>query len=370
MYFGEIFRALRDLRPRMAVAVRKGQELDNPYGIDLRPVLRFVTLANERVVGGTRYDAAIGVPHPSAALALRRLDPDAVIIIEFGLLSLLATIATLGRRTARLLLVESDPALRGGRTSGAVLVMKRWIARRAHTVQTNNEAGRRFIETRLGVAPERILVAPYLTSRPPGRNEASAPDGPVRILFANTLNERKNARLLLEALALCDAATRAAIRLTIVGDGPERPALEAMASALGPEGDVRFVGAVPYRELGRYYADADILAIPSRADYRSLSGFEGLGYGLALLASAADGATSETVRDGETGFALDPDRAEDWARALARFVADRALLAHCRHGAMRLYEERFSIETIAKNVANGVDRALAERSGHRAADPR
>ena len=184
-----------------------------------------------------------------------------------------------------------------------------------------------------------------------------AADGKVRLLFVNSMTERKGPDHLVAALALLPAAVRERLRVTMVGDGPLRERLEAQARAAGL--DIRFPGAKPYGELGQWYGDADVLAIPSLADYRSLAGFEGLAYGLALIASRHDGATRETVIEGETGFAIEPTDHAGIAAAITRLVEDPALLARFRAGAAALYAERFSVERIAANLAESVELALA-----------
>ena len=55
-------------------------------------------------------------------------------------------------------------------------------------------------------------------------------------------------------------------RLYLVGAGASRPALEAQAATLGIAGAVRFVGAVPQRQLPDWYRAADLTVLPSRSE--------------------------------------------------------------------------------------------------------
>lgn len=367
MYYGEIFRALREVRPRMSVAVERDHEYDNPYDIDLRPMFRLSRVPHTRKLGGVEYDATITIPRPDVIVGLTRMAPDALVLIEFTPLTILATLATkFSRKTARLLLVESDPETRGGVSKGPMLALKRWVVRQAHAIQTNNAAGARYLVETLGAPREKVLIRPYLTSRPPGLDGAGHdPKQPVRILFANTLNQRKNATVLLDALAACPADVRANVALQIVGDGPLAESVRNRAADLHDLASCSISSAVSYRELGYYYAQADALAITTRADYRSLSGFEGLGYGLALLASKADGASAETVIEGETGFLLDPMNYRAWAAAITELVRNREMLMAMQAASKQLYERCFSLQTISHNIAAGADLAIARRSENR-----
>ena len=362
MYFGEIFRCLRTLIPRLTVVVDTETQFINPYHIALKPIMRLRRRAVRRTTAdGQVYPTEIAVPEPALLGRLLREPAQVLITIEFTAPALMTTLAaTLRRRTGLLLLVESDPAGRGGSKNPLVRQVKRWAVKRADIIQTNTEGGRRYLLEELQARPEKVRVAPYLTSRPPGpATDIRSSAGPLRLLFANSINQRKGLREFLQALASCDPAIRAQIDLTIVGDGPEKDELAAYAAQHIREARIDFHGRKTYGELGAFYSDAEVLVIPSLADYRSLAGFEGLGYGLALLASSRDGATEETVIDGENGFVIDPAKIDDLAARLSELVLDREAVLRMRKASLRLYEDRFSLERIAANIADSV--ALAAR---------
>lgn len=79
---------------------------------------------------------------------------------------------------------------------------------------------------------------------------------PPRILSVGRLFDAKDPSNLLRALARIPRA-----ELTLVGDGPKRPTLEALARELGVAGRVRFEPAVPNRELCARLADFDLFAV-------------------------------------------------------------------------------------------------------------
>jgi len=356
MYFGEIFRHFRERVPKMAVAVDAGTRFRNPYGIELLPLMRqWRRPLRRRSPGGEAYATAVAVPGPALLPRLCASSANVLIAIEFTPAALIATLAARLSRKRLVLLVESDPAARGGSAHPLVRRVKRWAVRRADVIQTSDAKGLRYLVEDLGADPGAVRIAPYLTSCPPGPEaRVEAREGPLRMLFANSLVPRKGMAELLKVLALLDPAVREAIELTIVGDGPERAELEARAADLAMGERLRFVGRRPYAELGEFYAAADVLVIPSLADYRSLAGFEGLAYGLALLASRHDGATEETVIDGVNGYAIEPRDAAMVAERIARLAQDRALLLRMRRASLARYEERFSLEKVAENLADSV----------------
>jgi glycosyltransferase involved in cell wall biosynthesis len=95
------------------------------------------------------------------------------------------------------------------------------------------------------------------------------------------LRVEKNIGRMLKAFQIVRAARPA--RLVIVGDGPERPALGALAVELGIAGDVRFAGHTPHPE--REYADFDIFALSSDTEQMPLSVLEGMAARLPVVAT-------------------------------------------------------------------------------------
>ncbi len=85
---------------------------------------------------------------------------------------------------------------------------------------------------------------------------------PGHILYAGRLAHTKRVDLLLRAArSVLDRGL--ALRLTIIGDGPERAALERLAASLDLCGAVEFIGAIPYDQVMRWYAAAHVLVLPS-----------------------------------------------------------------------------------------------------------
>src|SRR5881392_3943911 len=119
-----------------------------------------------------------------------------------------------------------------------------------------------------------IEVIPYTTSLPDVDQAPAAQDGTGPVLFVGRLVERKGVAHLIEAIARLGGG-EAAPRLEIVGDGPERPGLEALARRLDVAQRVVFRGKIPPDELQATYARAAVCVLPSVLDTRGDT--EGLG---------------------------------------------------------------------------------------------
>jgi glycosyltransferase involved in cell wall biosynthesis len=126
-------------------------------------------------------------------------------------------------------------------------------------------------------------------------------------------------------------------QLTIVGDGPERPALEAAARALA---NVRFVGRIDHARVAQYLAAAKMLVLPSRQEGQPNVLMEAMARGVPVVATRV-GAVPDLVADDRTGLLADAGDAPQLAQAIRRLSADpalRARLAAASIDAMRQYD--------------------------------
>jgi phosphatidyl-myo-inositol dimannoside synthase len=117
--------------------------------------------------------------------------------------------------------------------------------------------------------------------------------------------------------------------LLIVGDGPYRPTLEALA-ADAPPASVVLVGQVSESDLPRYYAAADVFAMPCRD---RLGGLEVEGWGNVFIEAAAcarpvvvgdSGGAPESLVDGRTGLLVDGTDVDGVADAVGSLLTDPA----------------------------------------------
>lgn len=141
--------------------------------------------------------------------------------------------------------------------------------------------------------------------------------------------------------------------LAIVGDGPARPALEALAGSLGLGGAVRFLG---FRDdVPRWLAAADGFVLSSRSEAMPMSLLEGMAAGLYPVATDVGG-VREVIRQGE-GCLVRPGDPEALGRAMAAAADDAPRSREgAAAGAARVRHE-YSVESVAARYA-GIYRAL------------
>jgi len=147
----------------------------------------------------------------------------------------------------------------------------------------------------LGFPADKIFVAPNAAAPRPTRPAPSRPpvfvDGQANVLFVGRLQARKRVDLLLQACAALPENLRP--RLAIVGDGPERAALESLAKAIYPSAE--FPGAIHGAELAAYFSTADLFVLPGTG---GLAVHEAMSYGLPVIMGQGDGTNDDLVRSG------------------------------------------------------------------------
>jgi glycosyltransferase involved in cell wall biosynthesis len=210
----------------------------------------------------------------------------------------------------------------------------RWL-RGAAAVAVNSEYTRRHF---LGLGfelPTTVVLPPTVDPdrfRPPEGTRDRVRwelglDSQFVALSVGRLVPRKAHDLLLRAVAHL-RRQGVPVAAVVVGEGPQRPALEALARELGIEDAVRFVGFVPDEALPRYYAAADAFVLPSR-HLPQRDGVEG--FGIVFLEAGAvglpvvgtwTGGIPEAVEHGRTGLLVPPDDVEALAQALRTLAWD------------------------------------------------
>lgn len=142
-------------------------------------------------------------------------------------------------------------------------------------------------------------------------------EGPV--LAVGRLMAEKGFDVLIEAVALMDAAERPDV--VIVGDGPDRALLEALALRRGVE--VAFVGSVSPGEMGGWYRQARLVCVPSRREGFGMVVAEALAAGRPVVATSV-GAAPSFLTDNASGRLVPPGDPLALAAALGTALRSEA----------------------------------------------
>ena len=156
---------------------------------------------------------------------------------------------------------------------------------------------------------------PARYSRDEARSELGLGADETAIGVVASLSPIKGHADLLAAAARVLARRRA--RFVLIGDGPLRAALGALASQLGIRDQVVFMGA--RGDVPRLLCGLDVLAIPSHSEGLSNTLLEAMAMGLPVVATAVGG-NNDVLRDGENGRLVPPHDPEAQAAALLALV--------------------------------------------------
>ncbi|MGY1745226.1 glycosyltransferase [Blastococcus sp. SYSU D00695] len=154
------------------------------------------------------------------------------------------------------------------------------------------------------------------------------------------------------------AARVPALHVVLVGEGPERPALERLAAELGIGGRVRMPGwSEPATGHLRSF---DALAVPSRQEGLPLVLLEAMLAGTPVVASAVGG-IPDAVADGHSALLVPPEAPDALADALRRLVADPGLRDRLVAGAGARARRDFTVSAMARRYEELYDDVLRPR---------
>jgi glycosyltransferase involved in cell wall biosynthesis len=180
-----------------------------------------------------------------------------------------------------------------------------------------------------GADPERVFLIPCGVPTGQFKPGRPGPSGGARFVTVCRLDEAKGVDHSIRAFAKV-AERFADARLQVVGDGPLRERLEALAGRLGLNDSVTFTGPVAPEQVRNILAESDIYVQHSIVSPRgSTEGFgvaiaEASSCGLPVVATRCGGIEDQLV-DGQTGYCVQQKDIEAMAQRMAELAADRGL---------------------------------------------
>jgi glycosyltransferase involved in cell wall biosynthesis len=227
--------------------------------------------------------------------------------------------------------------------------------------------GKRLREYAAGAASVTIPFGAAAVSRLfPGEASGRLRDAtdPFVLLFVGRLVKRKGVDILLRALSVIADDSRWHLR--IVGGGPEKAKLVALAASLGISGRVTFDGIVDSDGIHDAFRNCDALVLPAivteTGDTEGLGVvlIEAMGYAKPVIASSAGGIV-DIVRNDDTGLLVPPGDADALASAIRRAMDDPATMATISRRGKLFAEQAFSWDTIVTRLIEAYGSATAKR---------
>lgn len=224
-----------------------------------------------------------------------------------------------------------------------------WAAKKAHAVITVSAALRaRFAD--IGGDSRQVSVLRNGVDLARFSYQEKSPDSaPFHMLSVGNLTKLKGHDLIIRSLVQLPDA-----QLTIIGQGEEASRLHALVDELALNNRVKFVNNVPQAELGRWYAQADVLILASSREGWPNVLLEAMACGTPVIATRVGG-VPEIVSQDHVGIVLD-ERTPD---AIAQAVQQLQIKALDRH-AVRAYAEQFGWSEVADAQIHLYKKVVAE----------
>ena len=247
--------------------------------------------------------------------------------------------------------------------------LDRFIAARAdRIVPVSHELMRRRVPKALrhkvrvvenAIVPRARNVSPEAVAQWRARHALTQP----AVACVGRLSPEKGQDVLLRAAArLRDMGAR--FQVALVGDGPWRAELEALAARLKLDAAVRFVGQ--QKDMDLVYAATDLLVLPSRKEGMPNVVLEGMLAGLPIVATQV-GAVPDMLTSGENGVLVPMGDDAALARAMRDVLCDGSFARRIGERARASLFPRFSIAQRAQNVEDVYEELTGEKLGLAAA---
>jgi len=223
----------------------------------------------------------------------------------------------------------------------AKLAAHRAIVRRARRFTAWSEWAKASLVSDYGADASRVTVihpGTVLSRFPDPSGRGPRREGPLRVLFVGGDFKRKGGDVLLEARRRMKNA--AELHLVTGAELPVEPGVHV------------YRGLKPLSpELLRLYADADVFALPTRADCLAVVLGEAMAAALPIVTTAV-GAHAEAVENERSGFIVPMDDADTVAERLDRLASDPELARRLGERARAVGEERFDMGKNANRIAD------------------
>ncbi len=290
----------------------------------------------------------IGGINPGLGRELRAFRPDAVIVYGYNTATTLLAVLWAGKHRIPVLIRSDSNLLEEEGKPPLVLAFKRlflrWLTSRVYgflSVGTSNSQ----YWLRYGAKPEKIFLARYAVDNDYFRSQAARyrtcreqirEENGWRqrflLLYVGRLAKQKGIDVLIEAFRRI-SEVRADIGLLVVGEGPERTALEKRAQNL-PQ--VYFLGFHDWNQLPKFYAAADLFVLPSVREPWGLVVNEAMASGLPVIATQKIGSAQDLIIEGQSGYLVPASDAEAMASAIDRACESEERLRAMGEGAQRV----------------------------------
>jgi len=178
--------------------------------------------------------------------------------------------------------------------------------------------------------------------------------GPRVVISVGRLVYYKGFEYLIRAMSQVEG------KLVIIGDGPLRGSLEALAASLSLTGKVIFAGEIQNQDVVPYYHAADIFALASvaRSEAFGIVQIEAMAAGLPVVNTGLDSGVPFVSLHGETGLTVPPEDPAALAAAMNQLLDDSDLRQSFSGAARLRARNEFSLKTMSSRTLALYDQVM------------
>jgi len=217
------------------------------------------------------------------------------------------------------------------------------------------------LEERYTVIPTGTDLEPYRCANWESLRKEQGWQGETVFISVGRLAPEKNWDTLLRAFAKV-YTQHPDLRLVLIGDGPAKEALQALAAELGIAERVTFTGALPFDEVPCYLKAADAFAFASVTETQGLVTIEAMAAGLPTVAVDASG-TRDIIEHGKQGFLVEND-ADALAKGIEKLLSDPQRMKRFSNNALKK-AGTFDVNQLGKQLVSVYEQAIQDKKENR-----
>jgi len=217
------------------------------------------------------------------------------------------------------------------------------------------------LEDRFTVIPTGTDLEPFMCADWKSLRQEKGWQDETVLISVGRLAAEKNWDTLLQAFAKVYSGNPK-LRLVLIGDGPAKETLAALASELGIAERVTFTGALPFEEIPCHLKAADAFTFASVTETQGLVTIEAMAAGLPIVAVDGSG-TRDIVDHGKQGFLVEND-ADALAKGIKKLLADPQRLKRFSNNALKK-ARTFDVNQLGKQLVSVYEQAIQDKKENR-----
>ncbi|MDJ0615531.1 MAG: glycosyltransferase [Calothrix sp. MO_192.B10] len=278
------------------------------------------------------YNPGFDLVSPAIVSHLFQFKPQVVFTIAFSLWSFLAVLLKPICRWQVVIAYEGSSPTVDDCNSKFRIFWRRMITRFADAFITNTNQGKLYLTNILKADQNLVFHQPYEVPDIKALSAQKMDIDTIEIksqkrptfLFVGQVISRKGIKQLLSACVLLKEQNYCDYTLLIIGDGIQRNELEEFTQQHELQNCVKWLGWLDYSILSYYFQMVDVFVFPTLEDTWGMVVLEAMTFAKPILCSKCAGA-SEMVIHGQNGYIFDPDKTEDLAKIMKKFIDDPSI---------------------------------------------